>query len=92
MAKTMQWPIIVKATARDANGKRYRLRRTVEGAGDAEAAMLKALNASPDPLRFLGCKVTSYTVLGQVVERIAKLHAGELILIRPPVQYPGTCS
>jgi hypothetical protein len=45
----MKWPIWVWARQKGSDGKWYRLDRTVEGAGDAEGAVLKALNSSLDP-------------------------------------------
>jgi hypothetical protein len=59
---------------------------------DAEGAMLKALNESPDPGRWPGCRVTGFTCLGQRIERTVELREGELVLVPLPLRHPGTCT
>ena len=47
------------------------MRRVVEGLGDAEGAMLRALHARADHgLPFLGCEVQALTPLGQRIIRV----------------------
>ena len=67
----MQWPIWVTAETRSPSGRRVRMSRMVEGAGDAVGAMLRALRARKDKgIPFAGCEIRGMTKLGQVILRV----------------------
>ena len=67
----MKWPVTVTATTHTANGCRVTMRRTVEGAGNVERAMLGALRARRDAgIPFHGEEIVAVTPVGQRVRRI----------------------
>jgi hypothetical protein len=67
----MLWPITVYAETYTPSGKRVRMLRREEGAGDVEAAMLRALGKRKDNgYPFLGCEIRAVTPLGQRVIRV----------------------
>lgn len=53
---SMKWPVRVEARTHDERGRVLRLSRTVEGAGDVEAAMLAAVLDHPVPPPSWGAK------------------------------------
>lgn len=80
MVRKMIWPVTVTAATHRMDGRRVSMRRVVEGAGDAEAAMLRALQSRRDKGRpFLGDWVTGVTPLGQVIRRVFDPDTGKLV-------------
>lgn len=66
----MIWPLRVTASTHRPDGRRVRMCRLVEGAGDSVKAMRKALLARKDRgVPFHGCEVHGLTVLGQRIIR-----------------------
>lgn len=79
MDEPMVWPIRVVAETTGMNGRRIRMSRTVEGAGDVVGAMKKALAMRRDGgWPFAGCEIMAVTPLGQRVVRVLNPDTGEL--------------
>jgi len=77
--QSMKWPVTVTAETTMPNGKRRRMHRVVEGIGDVEGAMLRAVQARRDSgYPFYGCEIKAITPLGQSVIRILNPDTGKL--------------
>jgi len=76
----MKWPCSITAnTPRFPENKRRRMHRRLEGIGDVEGAMLKALNSRKDKGRpFHNCEVRALTPLGQTVIRVFDYNKNKL--------------
>lgn len=76
----MNWPILVTAETYARDGKKVRLRRTVEGAGNAVGSMLRAVMLHPRAHEFLGVEIQGLTPLGQCIFRVLDCSDGEYFL------------
>lgn len=83
--RKMVWPCRVMGRVTIPSGAWRRMDRTVEGAGDVEGAMLRALKARKDGgLPFVGDSIVAITPLGQKVERVVERDCyGKMFLQKP---------
>ena len=66
----MIWPITVTAKSTKPNGRTVTMSRTIDGVGDCDAAMLRALLSRKDKGRyFIGEEVRAITPLGKIIIR-----------------------
>ena len=70
MRKKKVWPILVKARTQDPSLRIHRIHRYEEGAGNAEAALMRAVLKQRNPGLWLGCEIRGITLLGQKVVRV----------------------
>jgi hypothetical protein len=80
MKKKCIWPVTVTAKTHDEAGAEHNINRTVEGAGNIEDAMLKAVLYQKQPRMYLGCEITGVTQLGQICKRIFEMDGSTFCL------------
>lgn len=81
MTTKMVWPVHVTASTRTPDGKRHRIDRMVDAAGDVEGAMLWMLTQQRNPDLWLGCEIVGVTPIGQIIKRVFESKDGYYCLI-----------